>query len=225
MLLGVDGEDALSRPRQVVAPGGYEGYEEQGQERVTYAWPRGADVKASEEHIAASQCRGEYAMAVEGLLMRAHKGCRAPQLGVHHPLTQEVNRGGHTERRKACGAYVSTLHGQVHYRRYKQQGTQGKEQHPQPFQPLLPLYLLIITCYIQHIALSPFLVVFFVNVFFVCRPLFKRPGHHVLHILVHLYVDAGEALKQGIAQFQFVFHLHAHDHTLGVLGVQADEQP
>ena len=48
MLLGVDGEETLSRPRQVVAPGGYEGYEEQGQERVTDAWPRGAHVKASE---------------------------------------------------------------------------------------------------------------------------------------------------------------------------------
>ena len=80
-------------------------------------------MKTSEEHVAASQCRGECATAVEGLLVVAHKGCRAPQLGVHYPHAQEVNRGGHTERRKACGAYVSTLHGQVHYRRYKQQDT------------------------------------------------------------------------------------------------------
>ena len=224
MLLGVDGEDALSRSRQVVAPGGYEGDEEQGQERVTDAWKRGADVKTSEQHVAASQCRGECAPAVESLLVGTHKGCRAPQQGVHHPLAQEVNRGGHTERRKACGANVSPLHGQVHYRRYKQQGTQGKEKHSQPFQPLLPLYLLIITCYIQYIALSPFLLYCLLTLY-VCDCLFKRPGHHVLHVLVHLYVDAGKALKQGIAQIQFVIHLHTHDHTFGVLGVQAYEQP
>ena len=47
----------------------------------------------------------------------------------------------------------------------KQDGTQGKEKHSQPFQPLLPLYLLIITCYIQHIALSPFLLYCYLNVF------------------------------------------------------------